>query len=341
MNQILDAKHQEPCAGDVRAAVEVDALRPPAHGVEPQQEFPQQLPGIQRAVLPVIVFIGVLQDGVQILRNGPVLRPHGREVCLVRNAPFPVQPLQHQLQGIHLLVGEGLVGPEKVLEEGDVLGQGRLLAEGIGHSWIVIPVVANIPPLGLQKVDTELPAHEVCVTAAQPAAEPGQLLLRVQADHRLAALQQVADEQLEQVALALAGVAQDEHAGIGLVRCAAVQIQQDVRAVVVIADVKPVRIAAAGVVDGVQVGGGAGGQHPLKLGAQGVPPRRVGGEEALPLAEQQGICTELGPGELGAHLVPQQPQLLGGLGGQLQEHGAVYEGLPVLPGAGNDDGHVL
>ena len=122
MNQILDAKHQEPCAGNVRAAVEADAFRPPAHGVEPQQEFPQQLPGIQRAVLPVIVFIGVLQDGVQILRNGPVLRPHGREVCLVRNAPFPVQPLQHQLQGIHLLVGEGLVGPEKVLEEGDVLG---------------------------------------------------------------------------------------------------------------------------------------------------------------------------------------------------------------------------
>ena len=341
MNQILDAKHQEPCAGDVRAAVEVDALRPPAHGVEPQQEFPQQLPGIQRAVLPVIVFIGVLQDGVQILRNGPVLRPHGREVRLVRNAPFPVQPLQHQLQGIHLLMGEGLVGPEKVLEEGDVLGQGRLLAEGIGHSWIVIPVVANIPPLGLQKVDTELPAHEVRVTAAQFAAEPGQLLLRVQADHRLAALQQVADEQLEQVALALAGVAQDEHAGIGLVRCAAVQIQQDVRTIVVIADVKPMRIAAAGVVDGVQVGGGAGGQHPLKLGAQGVPPRRVGGEEALPLAEQQGVCTELGPGELGAHLVPQQPQLLGGFGRQLQEHGAVYEGLPVLPGAGNDDGHVL
>ena len=109
----------------------------------------------------------------------------------------------------------------------------------------------------------------------------------------------------------------------------------------VIADVEPMGIAAAGVVDGVQVGGGAGGQHPLKLGAQGVPPRRVGGEEALPLAEQQGICTELGPGELGAHLVPQQPQLLGGLGGQLQEHGAVDEGLPVLPGAGNDGGHIL
>ena len=83
MDQVLDAKHQKPSAGDVRAAVEVDALRPPAHGVEPQQEFPQQLPGIQRAVLPVIVFIGVLQDGVQILRNRPVLRPHGREVCLV------------------------------------------------------------------------------------------------------------------------------------------------------------------------------------------------------------------------------------------------------------------
>ena len=117
--------------------------------------------------------------------------------------------------------------------------RGGLLAEGIGHSWIVIPVVANVPPLGLQEVDAVLPAHEVCVTATQFATEPGQLLLRVQADHRLAALQQIADEQLEQVALALAGVAQDEHAGIGLVRCAAVQVQQDIRTIVVIADVEP------------------------------------------------------------------------------------------------------
>ena len=109
----------------------------------------------------------------------------------------------------------------------------------------------------------------------------------------------------------------------------------------VVADVKSVGIAAAGVVDRVQVGGGAGGEHPLKLGPQGVPPRRVGGEESLPLAEEQRIRTELGSGELGAHLVPQPPQLLGAFGGQLQEHGAVDEGLPVLPGAGNDGGHVL
>ena len=43
----------------------------------------------------------------------------------------------------------------------------------------------------------ELPAHEIRVTSAQFVAEAGQLLLRIQADHRLAALQQIADEQLE------------------------------------------------------------------------------------------------------------------------------------------------
>ena len=129
MDQILDAKHQKPGAGDVRAAIEVDALRPPAHGVEAQQELPQQLPGIEGAVLPVIVLVGVLQDGIQILGNGPVPRFQGGEVRLVRDAPLPVQPLQHQLQGVHLLVGEGLVGPEEVLEEGDVLGQGGFLPE--------------------------------------------------------------------------------------------------------------------------------------------------------------------------------------------------------------------
>ena len=110
------------------------------------------------------MLIGVLQDGVQILRNGPVLRPYGREVRLVRNTPLPVQPFQHQLQGIYLLVGEGLVGPEKVLEEGNVLGQGGFLPECRWRVRIVLSI--HIPPLGLQKVDTELPAHEVRVTAA-------------------------------------------------------------------------------------------------------------------------------------------------------------------------------
>ena len=109
----------------------------------------------------------------------------------------------------------------------------------------------------------------------------------------------------------------------------------------VITNVKPVGIAAARVVNGVQVGCGAGREHPLKPGAQGIAAHRVGGEEALPLTEEQRICTELCPGKLGAHLIPQPPQLLGAFGGQLQEHRAVDEGLPVLPGGGNDGSHVL
>ena len=42
-------------------------------------------------------------------------------------------------------------------------------------------------------------------------------MLRVQADRGLAALQHVAQQELEQVALALAAVAQDEDIGCGLV----------------------------------------------------------------------------------------------------------------------------
>ena len=65
-------------------------------------------------------------------------------------------------------------------------------------------------------------------------------MLRVQADGGLAAFQNVAQQELEQVALALAAVAQDEDVGCGLVIGAAVQIHDDVGAVPVPANVEDV-----------------------------------------------------------------------------------------------------
>ena len=133
-------------------------------------------------------------------------------------------------------------------------------------------------------------------------------MLRVQADGGLAAFQNVAQQELEQVALALAAVAQDEDVGRSLVIGAALQIHNDVRAIPVPANVEAVGVRLAGVVEGVQVGNGLGRKHPLKLGAEGVSARRVGGEEALPLAQEEPVRAQLAPDQLRRHLIPQGAQ---------------------------------
>ena len=166
-------------------------------------------------------------------------------------------------------------------------------------------------------------------------------MLRVQADGGLAAFQNVAQQELEQVALALAAVAQDEDVGCGLVIGAAVQIHDDVGAVPVPANVEAVGVRLAGVVERVQIGNGFGRQHPLKLGAEGVAARRIGGEESLPLAQEEPVRAQLAPDQLRRHLIPQGAQTVRVSGGELNEHSAVDEGLAVLAHGGDERRHIL
>ena len=166
-------------------------------------------------------------------------------------------------------------------------------------------------------------------------------MLCVQADGGLAAFQNVAQQELEQVTLALAAVAQDEDVGRGLVISAAVQIHDDIGAVPVPANVEAVRVRLAGVIEGVQVGHGLGRKHPLKLGAERVAARRVGGEEALPLAQEKPVRPQLAPDQLRRHLIPQGAQAVRVSGGELNEHGAVNERLIVLPHGGDERRHIL
>src|SRR5699024_11127830 len=96
--------------------------------------------------------------------------------------------------------------------------------------------------LGLQGIDAVLAAHQVDEASAQVGAEINELMLRVQADGGLPGLQDTAQQEFQEIALALAGVAQDEGAGGGLVLCPPVQIHDDVGAVAVPPNVESVGI---------------------------------------------------------------------------------------------------
>ena len=96
-----------------------------------------------------------------------------------------------------------------------MLAEEGALAEGFRGCLVLLGVHA--PRLGLQRVDAVPAVHQVHEASAQVMAQVDELMLRVEADGGLAALQDVAQEQLQQVALALAGIAQDQDAGGGLV----------------------------------------------------------------------------------------------------------------------------
>ena len=154
-------------------------------------------------------------------------------------------------------------------------------------------------------------------------------MLRVEADHRFAGFQQVFQEQLQEKAFALAGVAEDEHAAVGLVLGAPVEVHDDIAPIAVLADVKAVRIGLAGIVDGIEVGHRRSRKHPLILAAETVPARGVDRLKALLLPQKDAVRGELGSYQLCQNLVLQRPQSLRVPRRQLDEHGAVHQRLPI------------
>lgn len=160
-------------------------------------------------------------------------------------------------------------------------------------------------------------------------------------DSRFSRLQNVAQKEFQQVALTLAGVAQDEDAGGGLVLSPSVQIHNDVGAIAIPADIESSGIGLTGVVEGVEVGHRTGGEDPLILALEGVVPHRVGGQKAVLLAQEELICPQLAPHQLRSHLLPEPPQALRISGGQVDVDRTVYERLPVLPHGGDELCHVL
>ena len=166
----------------------------------------------------------------------------------------------------------------------------------------VLRAAAIIPALGLQRVDAVHAAHQVHETAAHGFTHIPLFMLHVQRDHRLARLEEVEQEQLEQIALALAGVAQDQDVGRGLIVIPFIKIYKDIGPVLVLADVESVRIGLSRIIEGIQVGHRAGRKDPFKLGAEGVAAGRHDRNKALLLAEHEPVHIELAPHQLRQHI---------------------------------------
>ena len=108
-----------------------------------------------------------------------------------------------------------------------------------------------VPKLRLQRIDDESPAHQIQEAAAEGLAELRHLMLRVEADHGLSCLQKIDRQQLQEIAFALAGTAENEHVRVGLIRRPSVQIDDDVAAESVAPDIEAVGIELAGIAERV------------------------------------------------------------------------------------------
>ena len=156
-------------------------------------------------------------------------------------------------------------------------------------------------------------------------------MLGVQRDHAFARLPHIAEQELQKITLALAGVAEDQRAGVGLVRSPAVEVHDNVGAEAVPANEEALGIGFAGIVHGVQIGNAPGRQDTLRKIGKLAAARGVGGEKALPLPQEQRIGAHAGADQLGGHRVPHRAQLFRIRGGNVQVNAAVDERLLFLP----------
>ena len=156
-------------------------------------------------------------------------------------------------------------------------------------------------------------------------------MLGVQRDHAFARLPHIAEQELQKITFALPSVAEDEGAGVGLVGGTAVEVHDDVGAEAVPANEEALGIGFAGIVHGVQIGNAPGRQDTLRKIGKLAAARGVGGEKALPLAQEQRIGAHAGADQLCGYRVPRRAQLFRIRGGNVQIHAAVDERLLFLP----------
>ena len=155
-------------------------------------------------------------------------------------------------------------------------------------------------------------------------------MLGVQSNHRLARLQQIADQQLNEIALALTAVAQDKDVGRGLIAVPTVKVHHDVAAVLVFSNVKAVGICLAGVIEGIEIGHAAGRQYPLELLAQHIVAHRADAAESLLLPQEQLVHIQLAAHQLRQYIRLELTKPFLAVRRHLQIHGTVDQRL-VLP----------
>lgn len=295
--QTSHAEHQKAVGAHIGAPVEKEGIRTDAHGMQAEQHLLQKLFGIKLG-LPRVVPVVFPQDQlIQVREDRHLLRRQALEVRIVGDAPLGVEPGQQDLDGVHVGVREVLVGAEEILEPGDVLGQHGAFAEGLGRLQVrrLQQILPRVPALRLQHVDAVLTGHEIDEIPAERRAELPLFMLGVQRNHGLSGFQEIDDQVLHQMGFALARVTQDQDVAGGLVRIALVEVHEDVRSVVILADVKAPAVGFAAVIERIEVGHRRGGQDALKEGAEDVVSAGADAAEALLLTKREPIHIELAP----------------------------------------------
>lgn len=252
VHQALHAEDEEMAVGDVGVSVEILGLGADAHGMDSEAYVLQSVLRVEVLPLLVVAVEFFFAQFVEVLHDREVRGLLGAVVRGVGDAEAGVQLGEQNLNGVDLRIGEVLVAAEEVLEKGDVLGEPRDLLECFRRGGVDI-LNAVRPCFRLQGIDRVLAAHEVDIAAAQGIAEFLVLGLGVQADDCLTRLTDVGQNKLEQIALALAAVAEDQDVAGGLILGAAVEVHEDIRAVLVPPDIQSLWVGLAREVERVEV----------------------------------------------------------------------------------------
>ncbi len=147
----------------------------------------------------------------------------------------------------------------------------------------------------------------------------------VKADDVHTAFPRVAEQQLHEVAFALAAVAEYEDVGIGLVRCFPPKVNKQVAAILVVTDIKALRVGLPAVIEGEQVARAGGGEDALELLAETVFAAGLHALKAFLLPEEQLVRRDLGARQLRLHVSLHLLQLFQCRCGNLYEHRAVQQ----------------
>ena len=85
-----------------------------AHGVNAQQDLLQQFRCVELMTAPVVLFVLLLNQLVEIGEDGVILGFQAAEVRVVADAPPGVQLAHHDFDCVNMAVGKVLVGPEEI-----------------------------------------------------------------------------------------------------------------------------------------------------------------------------------------------------------------------------------
>lgn len=132
-------------------------------------------------------------------------------------------------------------------------GKGAGLAEGLRGLLIVLMLGVVLPGHGLQGVDGIVAGQKIQVTPAQGLGQVQVFGFGIHKDDGLAGLPQIGDNALEQIGFPLPGIAQDEDIGVGLVISPAVKVRENIGAELIPAQVEPMGVGLAGIVEGVEI----------------------------------------------------------------------------------------